>query len=145
MQELCVTTFYIFPVPLTSLRQLPSISLGYRMKIYLWVREIAEEWTPKAVTTARASPALQPTHAAGALAPCFSSGCRFAHTRNSSGRVCTYITLQYSVLTAQGFELPSAQRELGSGDRCTRASQRYGNPGDTMVSAGMKWAGALVS
>lgn len=95
-----------------------------------------EEWMPKAVTTARASLALQLPQAASPLAPCFSSGCRFAHIKNSSGRVCTYITLQYSVLTAQGFECPSAQRELGSGDRCTRACQRYDNPG--MVSAGMK-------
>lgn len=26
--------------------------------------------------------------------PCFPSGCRFAHIKNSSGRVCTCITLQ---------------------------------------------------
>lgn len=60
--------------------------------------------------------------------------CRVAdlHTKDSSGRVCTCITSQCSGLTEQGFEGPSAQRELQSGGLCACASRGDGGLMDTM-------------
>lgn len=127
----------MFSAPLTSLRQLPSISWGCRMRANLWVRD-CRRMMPKAKASnaAPASPAPQPHRAAGPLATHLLSGCKFAHTKNSSGRVCTRITSQYSVQTEQGFERPSAQGELQSGRRRLRASRARGDPADSSLPAG---------
>lgn len=91
----------------------------------------------KASIAERASPALQPHRAASPLATRFLSGCRFAHTKNSSGRVCTCITSQCSVQTEQGFERPSAQGELQSGRGRLRAGRARGDPADSSLPAGV--------
>lgn len=110
-----------FPVPFTSLRQLPPFLWGTGWKpICEWER-LQEKGCPR-LWPVHCSPSSAAPSSCRSPDPCFPPGCRFAHIKNSSGRGGTYITLQYSVLTAEGFERPSAQSTWSSGP-CTRASR----------------------
>lgn len=61
----------------------------------------------------------------------------FAHVKNSSGRVCTCITSQYSVLTEEGiWESFSTSGELQSGGPRTRASGGRGDLANTTGACG---------
>lgn len=118
-----VVCYYIlhFSCPFYKFEAASSISLGHRMETYLQVREIAGERMPEAVTTA-----LQPQQCSPLKLPVpwsmLPAGLQICTHKEFLRKGWHIHHLQYSVLTAEGFERPSAQSTWSSGP-CTRASR----------------------
>lgn len=137
-----VVCYYILHVscPFYKFEAASSISLGHRMETYLWVREIAGERMPEAVTTA-----LQPQQCSPLKlpVPCsmLPAGLQICTHKEFLRKSWHVHHLAVFCADCIGIRAPFSTKRTRSSGPCTRASRGT----DTMVSAGVKWAGALVS